>query len=218
MSPRLIQICPKCGYTNSAVDTKCAECGARLPGPASEVADRASGPPPSSNNPAPTRKPQPGWIAWVVGLVALGFFLAVAQTAQLDCQRDRPGGPVNCTKETRFLGVVPVGQERIEDVRLAQVEEASDEDGTSYRVTLNARGGPVPLTNAFTPSYSRKYEMVRAINAFIHSPGSMRITVTDPGMFTPETFGCLVIWIIGSAAWNLLKRLFQARKAEQLPG
>ncbi|HEY5982416.1 MAG TPA: hypothetical protein VIU38_03020 [Anaerolineales bacterium] len=215
MKPSLVQICPKCGYANFATDTKCGECGTALPETDTQAdVRRAELPAP----PLPPPVKQSFWQksgGWFAAAIVLFIVLIGGWTASLECTRDRPGDAVNCVRESRFLGMIPTGSRVIEDVRSARVEEMSDEDGTFYRVVLTSKTGDVPIVATYTSGSTSKHAAAKAVNEFIRAPDRTRITVKEPGMLSMENLGCLVIWIVGSVAWSLLKGFFRSHKAEE---
>ena len=108
----------------------------------------------------------------LVGLVfmVLGiFFMFVfGQTTDLTCTKTETG-QTECTKEVKFLSVLPMSTGEFRDVYRAEVEESCDDDGCSYRIVLTTIDGERPLTGYYTSDWSSKNEMAEQINTFIRS-------------------------------------------------
>jgi hypothetical protein len=109
-------------------------------------------------------------IFWGCLISAIGFLTLYlfGQVVLLDCSR-APGRPVTCMKESRFLGVLTVGEEGLGEVTGAYVEEDCDDDGCTYRVVLNTSRGSKPLTMYRSSGYRDKQSVADQINAFIGS-------------------------------------------------
>jgi hypothetical protein len=109
-----------------------------------------------------------------MGFVALYIF---GQVVILDCSRV-VGRPATCMKESRFLGVLTVGQQGMGEVDGAYVEEDCDDDGCTYRVVLNTSRGSRPLTSYRSSGYRDKQSVAEQINTFVNSGSEEALHIT----------------------------------------
>jgi hypothetical protein len=107
-------------------------------------------------------------IFWGCLISAIGFgaLYVFGQVVVLDCSR-AVGRPVTCLKESRFMGIVTVGEEGLGEVTGAYVEENCDDDGCTYRVVLNTSRGSKPLTMYRSSGHRDKQSVADQINTYI---------------------------------------------------
>lgn len=98
-----------------------------------------------------------------MGAVAMIVF---GQVSVLRCTYPEPSH-LACVKEVKWLGLVPVGEEIISDVRGAWVDESCDSDGCTYRVELSTGQGDLPLTAYYSSGERSKSEAAAEINAYV---------------------------------------------------
>lgn len=150
-----------------------------------------------------------GLLFWtLIVVVFLGVFGAPVVLA---CSRTAPRGPVNCVKQTRLLGAIPLPQERIDDVRSARVSASRDSEGDAvYWVELLTPNGAVPLT-IHTSGGHAKDKVAGEINAFVSSGALETLTVTEPGLFSVENVVCMLIWLPFAALLSFIWQGLQSR-------
>lgn len=203
MTPAFVSVCPKCGYSNDIAATKCAECGASLPGPFGR-----------SPAPLPTKESKSRWGPVIAAVFILIFVVGlgtIGAPVDLTCTRLEWQGPMNCARQTRLFWVIPSAEEHIRDVKGARlVESSGGEDGPTYRVELIITyGGTAPLTSGYTSGSSTKQDVVDKINKFVNVPSPGTLEVTEPGIISLENMGCWLIWLVvyavGSYVWRGIK-------------
>lgn len=129
-----------------------------------------------------------GFFVSALGLVFLYFF---GQIVTLDCSRAE-GRPVTCVKESRFLGVLDLGEEGMGEVRGAFVDESCDDEGCTFRVVLETSRGTKPLTSYRSSGYRDKQEVADKINQFVNTPAeqalNLKVSAGFLGILIPLIF------------------------------
>lgn len=128
-------------------------------------------------------------LIFVVAGLAFVFFLA--RVTELQCTHPEPTQVV-CIREVKWLGIVPIGEKTMRDVRGASVDENCDEDGCTYRVIVRTGEGNVPLTDYYSSGYKAKQDTADQITAYAGqssegtldvSEGSVILGVLGGGIF-----------------------------------
>ena len=143
------------------------------------------------------------------GLLSVVIFSLLAvfgSPVALNCDRVQRRGLVNCVRQTLLLGMIPLAEQRIDDVRGALVSETGDYEGdVGYRLELISAAGPVPLRSIYISSFSgkaTKEELASQINRFVQSAAPGSLTLTEPGMMSLDSILCLMIGFLGSFIWE----------------
>lgn len=149
----------------------------------------------------------------LLSLVALFAILGLmSPPVDLECKRAERGGPVNCTKWTRLLWIIPFSEQRINNVRSARVSESIDYEGDSaYRVELLTAGSMVPLRSVYISGTSAQEGVADQINDFVGSAVPGMLAMTEPGLLSLDNlFYGLIFFIIaefGGLLWSTMSRL-----------
>jgi hypothetical protein len=143
-----------------------------------------------------------GLVFVVAGSVAT-FFLA--RVIELRCTRAEPS-EVMCVRESKWLGVIPIGDRTFRDVQEAWVEESCNKDGCSYRVIVRTGEANVPLTDYYSSGYGEAQTMAEQITAYAGQStkeplnlreGKIILGVLVGGLFVVVGLGAVVGGILG---------------------
>lgn len=98
------------------------------------------------------------------------------QQTTLNCTRVE-STQIECSKQSKWVGLVPLGEESIQNLEGARVDENCDEDGCTYRVELNTADGIVPLTSFYSSGSKSKQKTADRINAFVRNSSESSLAV-----------------------------------------
>jgi hypothetical protein len=136
----------------------------------------------------------------------MGFIFG--QQTVLTCTRPEPA-QIECGMQKSWLGLVPLGKESLQNLEGARVDESCDEDGCTYRVELDTRGGFVPLTAYYSSGVKSKQEAADQINAFVQDPGEDSLEVKGSvgllGILFPLVFVFVGPLIVVSAVFRAIR-------------
>jgi hypothetical protein len=140
--------------------------------------------------PGSRKRSQPAlskWKAWSIIALFLcltGVLLWMGLAIVVRCDRVREGR-VDVTVERRFLGLLTLSTESVPDVIKADIEVVSGRTsgggrqtrGSTVKLELTPRNGPVCLRNRFGPSFgTQPDDMARQIEQFIKESSAPSLT------------------------------------------
>jgi hypothetical protein len=113
-------------------------------------------------------------------IAGIGWLVIVifGQVSTLQCAHTETS-QVACIKQVTLLGLMPIREEMVRDVRGAWVAESCDDDGCTYRVVLNTGEGDVPLTVYYSSGWRSKQETVTQINEYISRRGDEPLEIRE---------------------------------------
>lgn len=166
-----------------------------------------------NNTPAeagsPPKQKEPSWLFAVVIITIVAVF---GSPVDVECRRFKTGGPVNCTKQTRLLGMIPMPEESVTNVRGAHVASVPGDEycDPCYRVELETANGDVPLNSAYTSGNRSMSAVAGEINTFSTSKAPGTLELTEPGLLSFENLFCAAAWLLiaigGSYLWREISR------------
>jgi hypothetical protein len=146
-----------------------------------------------------------------IAAITGGILWFNARVSTLDCHR-LESTRIDCTVETRWLGVLPLEQQTVQQLEGASVnrncsKDIKKPDSTETCVTsvdLATAGGIVPLSPALASggNEEHKYDVAAQINTFVNNPDmpSLRTVQTELG---PQTIVLGLILLAGLAIVGL---------------
>lgn len=144
-----------------------------------------------------------GFVFAGMGTVAMIVF---GQVSDLHCAYPEPS-QLECIKEIKWLGLVPLGEENIDDVQRAWVDESCDSDGCTYRVVLTTGQGDLPLTSYYSSGERSKAETAAEINAFVAQGEGETLEIRAGSGFLGGLFGGIFVVIgLGIAVAGVIRR------------
>lgn len=113
-----------------------------------------------------------------LGLIACGclFSILFGEAITLTCTRVE-STQIRCERRAVWLGLVPRDTEIVRAPYAARVEESCDQDGCTYRVTLDTETGPAPLTGFYTSGLPARQETADRLNTFLQDHTQKTVTV-----------------------------------------
>lgn len=125
-------------------------------------------------------------------LFGLGSLFLIGQVTALQCRYISPY-QLECVKETKWLGLIPMGKETFDDVQGAQVDRSRGrKGGSTYNVKLTRRqGGVVPLRAVRSSGAEPKEKVAAQINAYVKDGGMETLELR----LGPEWFGMVMATI-----------------------
>jgi hypothetical protein len=148
---------------------------------------------------------------WLFFVAILAFLGVLGAPMDLECRRVEPRGPVNCVKQTQVLWIIPLPEQRIEDVRGAHLDVIPGDEycDPCYRVELLTVQGVVPLSFAYTSGSHDKSIVVDKVNDFVRNGTLETLTVAEPGLLSFENVACFLAWFLvvtgGSYLWRKIR-------------
>lgn len=133
-----------------------------------------------------------------------GFAYVLGQVTTLTC--DRVGTEqIDCTVQTTWLDLLPLGDKSVRGVRGAQVAENCDEDGCTYRVELVTDAGLVPLTSYYSLDSTEKERAAQRVNDFARGTAARSLVVRDHS--SRSLLIVLAAFAAGPLVWGLWRRI-----------
>jgi len=147
-----------------------------------------------------------GFVFSACGCLIAFFF---GQDGFLTCTRVE-SSQVQCLQETKWLGIVPLGEKEIQNLTGARVVENCDDDGCTYRVELDTDQGRVALTSYYSSGEKAKREIADQINTFIQNPRSdgplnVKSSIGPWGFILPLIFILVGPLVALSGLWRAIR-------------
>ncbi len=95
------------------------------------------------------------------------FFYLMGQIKYLTCARSETGA-VQCGMRVTWLDLFPVKNVDLGSPKSADIEQDCDDDGCTYRVTVQTATGDVPFTS-YESNYSKTNGIAEQINQFLQN-------------------------------------------------
>jgi hypothetical protein len=130
------------------------------------------------------------------------------QQTTLTCTRLEPI-QIECVKQSKWAGLLPLGEESIRHLQGAGVAQSCDEDGCTYRVELDTTEGTVPLTAFYSSGSKSKQETADRIDAFVQNSRERSLTVKSDAGLLGFLLPCVFIFagplIAFSGLWRAIR-------------
>lgn len=143
--------------------------------------------------------------------LGLLFFYLMGQIRYLTCARSETGA-IQCGMRVTWLDLFPVKNVELGSPRSADVEQDCDDDGCTYRVTLQTATGDVPFTN-YESNYSKINKIADQINRFLQDTSQPALSLKSgggPALIPPVIFLGIGIFLFIRS----LKRLFRGQTVD----
>ncbi|MBN1373243.1 MAG: hypothetical protein JW987_15005 [Anaerolineaceae bacterium] len=143
--------------------------------------------------------------------LGLFFFYLMGQIKHLTCARAETG-EVLCGMRVTWMDLFPVKNVNIDSLKGAEVEQDCDDDGCTYRVTLQTTAGDVPFTS-YESDYSKINGIADQINRFLQNPSQPSLRLKSgggPALIAPVIFLGIGIFLFIRS----LKRLFRGQTVD----
>jgi len=118
-----------------------------------------------------------GLIFALSGIAVLYFF---GRSVDVVCQKTSTNR-VTCELTEKLIGIVPIGQRTVVDIRSAEVEEHRDSDGDyTFQVVFVTVDGRKSLTSYTSSGYRDKADVADRLNAFIQGGRQNQLELQVP--------------------------------------
>ena len=152
-----------------------------------------------------------GLLFVLIGLIMLAV---LGQQTELRCARLETNR-VDCSRTSRWMGLLAVGEKALGNVTGAWVDRRCDEDGCTYAVRFDTDRGEVGLVSYYSSGQKAKQRTADEVNAFLRDAARPSLLIRRGpdalGIAAALTFG-LAGGVVFAGAWQKGKPLSRARQ------